>query len=239
MARIVTMMLCLLRNLFLSLAGVVPLALALAFGQIAFEYGMDQAQFVTVAGLGTAFICLVTTLLLASRANRAWSYLLLARLQDRIELLAALVLGGLLVTAALSLLITAGNLALGRLTLAFPSMLWIVPTWLTLWLLAAALALPLSGLTSRSGSHVAGYVLLTALLMANDRQAWLRAHSLEAVGRVVTAILWPVGTLLARASGNVHDRAYFLAMVGTLAYALLLFGLGRQTFSTKDLLWAE
>jgi ABC-type thiamin/hydroxymethylpyrimidine transport system permease subunit len=116
MKRIWTIMLCLIRDLFLSLAGIVPLAAALAFGQIAFEYGMDQAQFITVAGLGTGGICLLTTLLLAGRANRAWAYLLLARLRSRGELLAGLVLGGLLVTAVLSLLITAGNLALGRLT---------------------------------------------------------------------------------------------------------------------------
>ena len=48
-------------DLFRSLAGIVPLAAALAFGVIAFEYGMDQPQFITVAGLGTCAICCLTT----------------------------------------------------------------------------------------------------------------------------------------------------------------------------------
>lgn len=239
MTRVGTMTVFLVRNLFQSMTGIIPGALALTFGQIAFEYGMDQEQFITVAGLGTGFICLVTTLLLAHRANRAWSYLLLARLRYRVELLSALVLGGVLVTTALSLLITVANLALGRLTLNFPSALWIAPTWVILWLLAAALAIPLSGLASRGGWHLAGYMLLTALLIANDRQSWLRAHGFEAISKVIKAILWPVGTLLARASSGVHDRYFFLALAGTLACSLLLFELGRQTFRTKDLLWAE
>jgi len=239
MKRIWTITLCLIRDLFLSLAGIVPLAATLAFGQIAFEYGMDQAQFITVAGLGTGGICLLTTLLLAGRANRAWSYLLLARLRSRSELLVGLIVGGLLVTAVLSLLITAGNLALGRLTLDFPSALWIVPVWVILWLLMAALALPLSSLTSRAGSHLAGYVLLTALLFANDRKAWLQIHGFDGLSRVVTAILWPVGTLLAQASKGLHGGTFFLAMAGVLAYALLLYAFGRRTFRTKDLLWAE
>jgi hypothetical protein len=239
MNRIWTITLCLIRDLFLSLAGIVPLAAALAFGQIAFEYGMDQAQFITVAGLGTGGICLFTTLLLAGRANRAWSYLLLARLRSRGELLAGLVLGGLLVTGILSLLITAANLALGRLTLDFPSALWIVPTWLNLWLLAAALALALSSLTSRAGSHLAAYTLLTALLLANDRKAWLQFHGFVGLSRAVAAILWPVSTLLAQASNGLHDRTFFLALAGVLAYAVLVFGWSQQTFRTKDLLWTE
>jgi hypothetical protein len=239
MMRIWTITFCLIRDLFLSLAGIVPLAAALAFGQIAFEYGMDQPQFITVAGLGTGGICLLTTLLLAGRANRAWSYLLLARLRSRSELLVGLVLGGLLVTAVLSLLITAANLALGRLMLEFPSVLWILPTWLILWLLMAALALPLSSLAGRAGSHLAGYVLITALLFANDRKLWLQSHGFDGLSRVVTAILWPVGTLLSHASQGLHDGTYFLALAGVLAYALLLFAFGRRTFRTKDLLWAE
>ena len=52
MTRIATLTSYLIRTLSRSLAGIVPIALALAFGIIAFEYGMDQAQFMTVAGIG-------------------------------------------------------------------------------------------------------------------------------------------------------------------------------------------
>jgi hypothetical protein len=229
----------LIRDLFHSLAGVVPLAAALAFGIIAFEYGMDQAQFTTVAGIGIGTICLLTTLLLASRVNRASSYPLLARLHRRAELLMALVLSGLAITIALATLISVANLLTGRLTLDFPSALWIVPTWLSLWLLAATLALPLSALTSRGGSHLVGYVMLTALLLANDRKTMLATRGWDWLARAVTLILWPVSTLLSRASDGIHDQSYWLALALTLAYASLLSLLATQLFADKDLLWTE
>jgi hypothetical protein len=227
------------RDLFRSVASIVPLALALAFGIIAFEYGMDQAQFLTVGGLGIGVICFVTTVLLASRANRASSYLLLARLHHRAELLAALMMSGLGITALLAVMIAGGNLLTGRLILEFPSVVWVVPTWLPLWLLAAALALPLSALVGRGGSHVAGYALVVALLVANDRKAWLTARGLDWLARVVDTILWPVSTLLSHASAGNHNSSYLLAGALTLAYAGLLFGLATTLFEDKDLLWSE
>jgi presenilin-like A22 family membrane protease len=239
MNRIWTLTLFLIRDLFLSLAGIVPLAAALAFGMIAFEYGMDQSQFITVGGLGIGAICLLTVLLLASRANRAWTYPLLARLHRRTELLAALVLGGVGLTTGLAILITVANLLAGRLTLSFPSLLWILPTWLALWLLAAALALPLSALIGRGGSHLAGWVLLTALLVANDQKARLTQFHLDWLARITTSILWPVNNLLSRGSAGSHDRTYFVALGLTFVCAALLFGLASQTLEEKDLLWTE
>lgn len=239
MSRVWTLTLFLSRDLFRSLAGIVPLAVGLAFGLIAFEYGMDQAQFITVAGIGTGTICLLTTLLLASRANRASSYLLVARLHQRSELLAALVLSGLGITAMLAILITAGNLLAGRVTLDFPTALWVVPTWLPLWSVAASLALPLSTLVGRGGSNLVGYVLLAALLIANDRRAMLSARGLTWLVRALDAILWPLSTLLAQASAGNYDRLFMLAWILTLAYAALLFGLAGWFIREKDLLWSE
>jgi hypothetical protein len=239
MTRIWTLTTFFVQNLFRSLAGIVPLAAALAFGLIAFEYGMDQAQFMTVAGVGTGALCLLTTLLLASRANRAWSYLLMARLKRRSQLLAALVVGSLAITAVLALLITVGNLFTDRLTLDFPSALWVVPTWLALWLLAAALALPLSALTGRGGSHLAGWLLLAALLVAYDQQPRLEALRLERLGDAASVVMWPVSTLLRQASAGDHGRSYFLALGLTLAYAAVLFVLATEFFEDKDLLWPE
>jgi hypothetical protein len=226
-------------DLFRSLAGIVPPAAALAFGVIAFEYGMDQQQFMTVAGLGTCAICFLTTLLLAGRANQGSTYPLLARLQSRRELLAAAVVGGLATTAVLTLLITVTNLALGRLTLDFSSALWIVPTWSALWFMGASLALPLSGLTGRGGSNVAGWVLLTGLLVANDQTTWLRSKGFEWLTGVISGITWPVATLLSQASAGTHGRYYVLAFLLTLLIAGLLFGLAAQLLEDKDLLWAE
>jgi hypothetical protein len=239
MSRTWTLALFLTRDLFLSLTGIVPLAAALAFGLIAFEYGMDQPQFFTVAGLGIGMICLLTTLLLASRANRASSYLLVARLHHRAEILAALLLSSLGITTVLALLIAAANLLAGRLTLEFPSLLWLLPTWLALWLMLSALALILSALSSRDGSNLVAYLLVVGLLLVNDQRVMLEGRRLGWLSRAAAAVLWPVSTLLSRATADLHDRSYFLALALTLLYALLLFGLAAQLFVDKDLLWAD
>lgn len=239
MNRIWVLTLFFIRDLFRSLSGVVPLAVGLAFGIIAFEYGMDQAQFITVAGIGIGAICVLTTLLMSNRANRGSSYLLIARLHRRAELLAALALSGVGITAMLAISITAANLFAGRLDLDFPSALWILSTWLPLWLLAASLALPLSALVGRGGSHLAGYALLAALLIANDRSTMLANRGLEWLVRAVDVILWPPTTLLAQASAEIHDRPYVLAWLLTMVYAALLFGLAASFLADKDLLWSE
>ena len=112
MRRSFTLTSFLIQDLFRSLAGILPLASTLAFGLIAFEYGMDQPQFTTVAGVGMGAICLATALVLASRANRATSFFFVARLHRRTELLVALLLGSLVITAVLSLIMALARTAL-------------------------------------------------------------------------------------------------------------------------------
>ena len=239
MNRVCTLSLFLIRDLFRSLASLVPLAAGFTFYGIAFEYGMDQAQFITVAGVGLGAICLLTALLLSGRANRASFYPFAARLSHRSELLAAVVAGSLAVTAVIAFLMTEAALLQHKLTLDFPSALWIIPTWLALWLFMAALALPLSSLVSRDGSHMVGYVLITALLVANDRRSFLEERRLHWLSRAVAAILLPMATLLAQASAGSYGRSYLLAMVLTVAYAGVLFGLATALLKHKDLLWPE
>jgi hypothetical protein len=239
MKRIVTLTRFLLQDLFRSLTAIVPLAASLAFGIIAFEYGMDQAQLVTVGGVGIGTICILTTLLLAARANRAAMYPIVARLRERHELLAALVVASLILTAFMALLILGANLLLDRLTLQFPSLLWILPTWAALWLLVASLGLLLSVLVSRSGSHLLGYVLLAGLLVANDRKAWLASRGFDWLGKAVGVILWPASTLLSQGSAGIHERTYFTALIMTLAVAALFYLLAAWLFEQKDLLWTE
>lgn len=239
MNRIWTMTLYMIRDLILSLSGIVPLAAALAFGLIAFEYGMDQAQFITVGAVGTLAICFLATLLLANRANRATSYLLLARLHGRTELLTSLLVASLGITAVLAVMIAAGNLLAGRLTLSLPSAFWILPTWLPLLLMAASLGLALSGLVARNGSHLLGYLLLTGLLVANDQGTALTNRGFHWLAQAASTILWPVSTLLARASAGTLDRVYFVAGTLTLGYALSLYLLAAILFQDKDLLWSE
>jgi hypothetical protein len=239
MSRVLTLALFLGRELFRSVSGIAPLAAALAFGVIAFEYGMDQAQFITVGGIGVGAICTLTTLLLAGRANRASFYPLLPRLRHRWELLAALVLSGMAISWILALLITVANLLAGRLTLDWPSLLWILPTWSVLWLFAAALALPLSALTGRDGSNLLAYVLVVAVLVANDQRNALISRGWSWAAGLVERITWPVGTLLAQGSAGGHGRLYAVALAATLACAVALFALAAILFRDKDLIWTE
>jgi hypothetical protein len=239
MIRVWVLAVFMLRDLFRSLVAVVPLGATLAFALIAFEYGMDQPQFVTVAGGAMAALCLLNCLLLAGRANRGTTYLVAGRLPRRSELLAALVVSSVVLTIVLALVTTAGNLVTGRLTLDWPSALWIVPTWFVLLLLAAALALLLSPLTSRGGSHLVGWVLFATILVAYDQQARLRAYGVDWAARAVAVVAWPVSTLLSLASAGDQSRSYFLALGLTLAYAALLFVVAVEAFDDKDLLWAE
>lgn len=239
MNRIWALSALLVRDLFLSLAAIVPLTAALAFGTIAFEYGMDEAQFTTVAGVGTGAICFLAALLLASRANRATTYLVVARLQHRSELLRSLILSSLCITLPLAFIIALGNLLARRLSLSFPSAFWILPTWLPILLVTAILGLALSGLVARNGSHLIGFLLLAGLLIANDQKGTLTGLGLQWLVQVVSAILWPVGTLLARASAGTYDRTYFLAGALTFGYGALLYLLTVALFKDKDLLWSE
>jgi hypothetical protein len=239
MNRIFILSTILVRDLFLSMSGIVPLAAALAFGLIAFEYGMDQAQFITVGGVGTLVLCFLTTLLLASRANRASTYLVLARLHRRAELLASLILASFSISVLLAILIALGNLLTGRLILELPATYWIPPSWSPLLLLAASLGLALSGLVARGGSHLVGYLLLAGLLVANEQSALLADRGLTWLARAVAAAIWPVSTLLAHASAGSLDGAYFLAGALTLGYAILLYLLAALLFQDKDLCWSE
>ena len=229
----------LVRALFGSLAGLAPLAAAVAFGFIAFEYGMDQAQLITVGGLGIGAIGFLATLLMAGKADRASTYLLAGRLHSRAELLAAIGAGGWCVTWALALGIVAANLLAGRLTLSWPSLLWIVPTWSVLWLFTSALALALSGLVGRGASSMLGYVLLVALLVANDRRTELAERGAGWAVRIVERLTWPVGTLLAQASSGLYGRTYLVALTLLLLVAVALFLLADYLFRDKDLLWSE
>jgi hypothetical protein len=239
MNRILPLSLFLVRHLFLSLSGVVVPAAGLTFYLIAFRYGMDQAQFTTVAGVALGVLALLTALLLAGRAGRASFYPFFARLHRRGELLAAIVIASVAVTSVVAVLMTAAALLRHQLNLDWPSALWIIPTWLVLWTLTAALALPLASLTSRDGSHLLGYVLITALLVGNDRRWLLEQEGLRLLSGAVTVLLWPTTTLLAQASAGVHDRFYFLALAATLLYAALLFTLAVELFRHKDLIWPE
>lgn len=239
MNRVAAMTLYLTLGLFRSVAGLAPLSFALIFGLVAFEYGMGQEQFITVGGLGTGALCFLTTLLLAGRANRAASYPLVARLRDRSELLTSAVVGGVGVTAALALLITVASLLMDRLTLHFPSLLWILPTWAVLWLMLSSLALTLSSLVSHDGWQVLGYILVVGMLVANDRQSWFMGRGLGLLVRAVDAVLWPPSKLLSQATAGGHGRIYYLALAATLAYAILLFTVAARFLETKDLLWAD
>ena len=75
--------------------------------------------------------------------------------------------------------------------------------------------------------------------LANDQKTWLRSHGFEWLTRVISAIAWPVATLLSKASAGIHGRDYVLALLLTFLIAGLLYALAAQLLEDKDLLWTE
>ncbi|MCI0476752.1 MAG: hypothetical protein L0Y55_10935, partial [Anaerolineales bacterium] len=153
--RILALSLALVRNLFRTLFGVLPPVLTLLIYRLTYTY-RDQgnpAYFTAVGGAGLMFVCVVTALLVADRANRAAMYPLIARLPRRAEFLLAVIVATLLITIAMAVLYTA--LVLGFHTTLTPiELLLIAPRWFCVFILGATLGLMMSRLASRNGSHV-------------------------------------------------------------------------------------
>ncbi len=127
MSRAWTLCVFMIRDLFRSLGGAVPPLLTLGLFQVTFLYGGKVDYFASVGGADIMFICLITTLLLASRANRAVSYLLLARLERRVELLGAIAAAAILISVAMGVLLVGTILGLNKVTVTPFEMLVIVP----------------------------------------------------------------------------------------------------------------
>ncbi len=234
MSRIPTLVAFFARDLFRSLLGIIPPALTLALFQATFYFGGNVDYFAAVAGADLTLVALVSTLLLVSRANRAATYPLLARLPRRAELLLALFATGLVVTLAMGVLLVVLILGLHKATVTPLELVLILPRWVALFAFAIALGLNLGKLVSRGGSHALTACVLAVILTVNELQFSLLQNYTWLV-RGVQAIASPLIVTM-----NAPAAAFPLVpWLGALAYGVDLFALAAALFERKDLLWAE
>jgi hypothetical protein len=234
MSRVAILSLFLLRDLYRSLLGVAPPALALALYWITFYYPVNAGYFAAVGGADLFIVCLVTTLLVASRCNRATSYPLIARLQRRWELLGAIVWCSLGVTAALGIAFGLLAVTSQRVTLTPAEVSSIIPRWLAAFALAAAIGLNISRLVSRRGSHLVTLALLGLLTTTGGSQLGL-GQEWAAPRDLARTLMGPLGQVMSGESAALDPSA----VAWTVLYALILFLGAALLFKGKDLLWAE
>lgn len=186
------------KSFFFSLTGLMLLILSLIYWVILFPPGQrtpDVENYVILIGALGAATTFLATLALSSRAGRLENYPMLVRLPSRIEYLAAVLLGGLLLGIALQLLVAGLALIRGP-DLAQANWLAIPPIWLSINILAAVLALHASDLVTAGWSRVVIFGLLAVLLMLNglasSPDSWLveRLYDLSDLFLGLNA-MWP------------------------------------------------
>ncbi len=239
MSRVLALSLFLVRDLYRGVAGAVPPILTLGVYQATFLYSGKVDYFASIGGVDLAFVCLITTLLFVSRVNRASTYPLLARLEQRIELLAALVVSALLVTAMMAVLFTAFIIGQGKVTLEATDLIVILPRWLALFVFSAALGLNMGRLVSRNGSYLVTTAIVAFVVTVSEQQVFLLKDQRDWLVEAVAWIASPITTTIAVPVTNGGLDQYWLPIALTLAYAAALFGIAAALFRHKDLLWAE
>lgn len=239
--RVTTLALFITRNLFRTLLGVLPPALTLLVYRLTFTYRNqgDLAYFTAIGGLGLMFVCVITALLVADRANRAAMYPLLARLPNRMELLVAVVVSTIIITIAMAVLYTTLVLGFQHMTLTPVELLFIAPCWLGEFIFAAALGLMMSKLASRGGSYAIVFAVLGTMAFVHEwgvrsvpsgESSWLMNG--------ITLVIHPITATLMTSLQT--DPIFVLPALGlTIAYATALFALATALFQRKDVLWAE
>lgn len=168
--RLITLGRYLLRDVFLSLTGVLYVIMTLVFWQIFFDPSQgtpEGAYYVLVIGLFGTGMSFLTTLSAAARAHRATHYPLLARLPSRVEHLTAVLLSALTFTFLLQGLVALLALFRGP-EIPFGLVIEIPPLWIAVDVLAAVLAIHASDLVTSGWSRVYIYGTLALLLFGRE-----------------------------------------------------------------------
>ena len=234
MTRVAALAVYLIVDLHTSLLAVAPPALAAALFWVTFYYPVSPDYLAAVGGWDLAVVCLVVTLLLSDRANRARMYPLVARLPRRLDLLAAVILAVLAVMVVIAAGFAGLVLVTGRVTLTVAEGVLIGIRWAAVFLLASAVGLHLSRLVSRGGSHVATALILAAVITAGSWRS-LAGGVTAALADALQALASPAGALLGGRAGGLDGPA-LAAVLGT---ALVLLVLAALLLRRKDLLWPE
>jgi hypothetical protein len=158
------------RSLAFSLAGLVFIIAAFLFWAIFFPPGQgtpDVENYILIIAAFGAVMTFLSTLTIASRANRAENLPLIARLPSRIEYITAVFSSAFVFSLFLQILLAVLALIRGpEMTLG--KMMEAPPIWIALNLLAAILALHASDLVASGWSRVVIYGALALLLIAQS-----------------------------------------------------------------------
>lgn len=239
MRRVLVLSWYMVRDLFRSLAGAVPPILTLSVFQATFYFGGSVDYFASVGGADMMVVCLVTTLLFVSRANRATTYPLLARLSHRAELIAAIALGAFAVSTVICVLFTILAVGLNKVVLTPLQLFTIGPRWAILLTLTIALGCDMGKLVSRAGYYISVIGAVAVLLTIAEQRVFLTGSNQNRLVDLVAAISAPVTTMLTAPVGSFEFVRNVLPMGTTLLYALILFILAASLLRHKDLLWVE
>lgn len=172
--RILTLTGYLLRSLLFSFTGLIYLLAALAYYIVLFPPSQrtpDADYFILILGaFGGGFTFLVT-LANTTRANRAESYTLLARLPSRVEYLTAVIASSLLFATLVQMILAVVVWQFGGTELSVGRALEIPPLWLALNLLVAVVALHASDFVAVGWSRSILFGILLALLFLQSYSA--------------------------------------------------------------------
>ena len=166
----------LLSQLMRSVPGLLYVLSALAFWLILFNPTSGRVPepdyFVLLVGLYGFVLSLLVTLSIASLANRLESASFIARLPSRVEYLAAVLLGTLILVFAIQFLLTLVILLqpIGP-DMSLSGLLNIPPVWIAVDIFAVVLALHASDFVMSGWSRVYVFGILTVLLFSQSIDA--------------------------------------------------------------------
>lgn len=203
MGRIYVLSKYLFGSLLSSLAGLLYLLLTLAFYIVFFDPRQqtpDTDYFVLVMGVYGLALSFLTTISVASRANKAVHFPFLVRLESRIEYLAAVLLASLVFSGIVQLVLAAAALILNGPSFTALELLTIPLAWVAGNLLFISLALHATDMVTREWSRVYVFATIGLLLYLNSEldliSGWL-SSLLNSLSRTATSAgLTAVGSWL-------------------------------------------
>lgn len=191
------------KSLFFSLSGLILLILSLAYWVVFFPPGQgtpDIENYIILIGAVGAAATFWGALSLSARANRLENYPLVIRLPSRVEYLAAVLLGALVLGIGMQVLVAGLALIRGP-DLSLTHVLMIVPLWLSIDILAAVLATHASDLVTAGWSRVIVFGILALLLIlkgiSTSPDSWLMLRLYDLSDILIDLNLISLGDLVA------------------------------------------
>ena len=248
-----------LRELFRSLTGAIIIVIALVFYLVAIQSvigGVDRDYYALVIGGFFSLFSLFVAAIIADRAYRASSYLLLYRLPTRVAFLAAITLAAVLTAGCLEIVVAAVSLIRLVAPLTPAMIMDVLPVWIAWLVLGATLGLHMSELVRRGWSRTIVYALLAFILFSlnqqqsgvpvglTDRFSWFPRLTpdparWEWATKIVGGLLWPISATIRVAREAPYSALESLSPAVLLLVGLAIFGMATILFDSKDLILPE